>query len=75
MSVVWIAFCIFIAMFICVRLGMFCMTPPPPSCRHKMNMNTLHCQTCGAYAPFGYDGENINLESWPTSEDFDEDSE
>ena len=70
---VWTAFCSFVVIFVCVRLVMFCMTPPPPpSCCHDMNMKTLRCQICGVFAPYGYDGNGgINLESWPTAEDFD----
>lgn len=60
---------------------MFCMTPPTPPpppppppaprCYHDMNMKTLRCQICGAFAPHGYDGNGgVNLESWPTAEDF-----
>jgi len=69
----WGAFCIFVIIFICVRLVMFCMTPPtpppPPFCRHDIDMQTLRCRNCRVYAPFGYDGNGgVNLEPHPYPE-------
>jgi len=73
---VWTAFCVFVVIFTCVSLVMFCTEPPAPrNCHHNMNMKTLRCRTCGVVAPFGYDGYNINLEQhpYPTEQDHEED--
>ena len=68
----WAAFCIFVVIFTCVRLVMFCMIPPAPRaprCYHKMDMRTLCCQNCGVSEPFGRDGNGgTNLEPHPYPE-------
>jgi hypothetical protein len=71
------AFVLIALIGLCVGGVIICNTPPspppgPPPCHHTMDINTLHCQTCRVFAPYGRDEYgNILLESWPMAKDFE----